>query len=72
MRVIIQDAFEHVRASLLFKDAYPDPIVTIAVVKEALISAAESHRPSASSIHNRLVHDNPYLFKISRLVSALP
>jgi hypothetical protein len=72
IRLVIQDAFEHVRASLLFKHAYPNPIVVIGVVKGALLSAAESHRPSASSIHNRLLHDDPYMFKMSCLVSILP
>jgi len=70
MRLVIQDAFEHVRASLLFKHAYPDPIVTIGVVKEALLSAANGHRPTASIIHNRLLHDDPYLFKMARLPRA--
>jgi hypothetical protein len=71
MRLVIQDAFEHVRASLLFTHAYPGPTAVVAVVRGALLSAADSHRPTASSIHNRLLHDDPYLFKMSRLVSAL-
>jgi hypothetical protein len=72
IRLVIQDAFEYVRASLLFKHAYPNPTVSVAVVNAALVSAAESHRPSASSIHNRLLHDDPYMFKMSRLVSVQP
>jgi hypothetical protein len=71
MRLVIQDAFEHVRASLLFRHAYPEPHVVVAVVKESLLAAAASHRPAASIIHNRLVHDDPYVFKMSRLVGAL-
>jgi hypothetical protein len=44
MQLVIQDAFEHVHASLLFKHAYLDLIITIAVVREVLLSAANSHR----------------------------
>ncbi|KAI0284161.1 hypothetical protein BC826DRAFT_973468 [Russula brevipes] len=70
MWLVIQDAFEHVCASLLFNHAYLEPIAVIGVVKEALLAAAGSHKPAASSIHNRLVHDDPYVFKMSRLPHA--
>jgi hypothetical protein len=70
LRLIIQDAFEHVHASLLFGHAFPDPTATIAAIKDALRSAADSHRPTASPIHNRLLLDDVYMTQMSRLVSS--
>jgi hypothetical protein len=70
LQLVIQDSFEHVCASLLFQHAFPEPTATIAVVKDALLSAANSHRPKASLIHNRLVVDDTYVVQMSRLVSA--
>lgn len=70
MRVIIQDTFEHVRAFILFDHAFPDPTLTATVVRNALVSAANSHRPAASCIDNRLRCDDTYLFQMSRLPRA--
>ncbi|KAI0281892.1 hypothetical protein BC826DRAFT_1190840 [Russula brevipes] len=70
LRLVIQDSFEHVRASLLFQHAFPEPTATIAVLKDALLSATNSHRLKASPIHNRLLVDDTYVVQMSRLLRA--
>jgi hypothetical protein len=72
VRMVVQDAFENLRASLLFEDAFPDPNVTILFVRKNLIGAARSHLPRVEDIHKRLLCDNEYLNNLSPLVSGLP
>jgi hypothetical protein len=69
MRLIFQDAFAHLRASLLFIHAFPDPALTRSMISEALGTAAQSHCPKAGSIRNRLELDAEYLSMMCRLVS---
>ncbi len=69
MRSIFQDAFEHLRASLLFIHAFPDPSLTRSMITEALSVATESHLPRAANIRNRLELDEEYLAKMCHLVS---
>jgi hypothetical protein len=69
MRSIFQDAFEHVRVSLLFIHAFPDPTLTRSMISEALAVATQSHLPRAANIRNRLELDEEYTSKMCRLVS---
>ena len=69
MHSIFQDAFEHLRASLLFIHAFPDPSLTRSMITEALSVAAKSHLPRAANIRNRLELDDEYVTKMCRLVS---
>jgi len=69
MRTVIQDAFENVHASLLFNCAFPDASVIPSTIRGALVAAAWSNVPRASNIHTRLLTDEEFLAKMSRLVS---
>jgi len=69
IRSIFQDAFEHLRASLLFIHAFPDPALTRSMISEALGVATQSHLLRAANIRHRLELDNKYLSKMCRLVS---
>ena len=72
IHTVVQDAFENIRASLLFEDAFPDPNLTVLFVRKNLISAARAHLPRAVDIHKRLLCDDRYLNKLSHLVSGSP
>jgi len=70
MRTIFQDTFEHLRASLLFIHAFPDPALTRSMISEALGAATQSHLPRAAIIRNRLELDEDYMAKMCRLVGS--
>ena len=71
IRSIFQDTFEHLRASLLFIHAFPDPILTRSMISEALGVATQSYLPRAANIRNRLELDPDYLAKMCHLVSSV-
>jgi hypothetical protein len=64
MRLVFQDAFEHLRVSLLFIHAFPDPTLTRSMISEALAVATQSHLPRAANIWNRLKLDEEYMSKM--------
>lgn len=64
---IVRDAIDHLRASLLFTNAFPDGVVTSALTKRALLTAAETHNPSGLVAY-RLQEDEEYLTKLGALV----
>lgn len=68
VRLIIQDAIENVRASILFTDAFPDATLSMTFTKDALISAAKAHLPASYDIHARLMGDDDYVTKVIPLV----
>ena len=70
IRTVLQDAFENLRASLMFEHTFPDPNSTILFVRKNLVSAARSHLPRAVDVHRRLLSDNTYLEKLCCLVSV--
>lgn len=72
VRTVVQDAFENIRASILFEDAFPDLNLTVLFVRKNLIRAARAHLPRAVDIHRRLIRDDRYLDQLSRLVSGSP
>lgn len=69
VRIVIQDAMEKVRADLLINHAFPDPLVALTSVKEALKTSALEH-PAASDIHRRLVFDDNYMDTLTPLVRS--
>jgi hypothetical protein len=71
IRTIIQDSFEDLRATLLFENAFPDPNLTILFLRKTLIGAARSRLPDTVNVYNRLLLDDEYRDKLSRLVSDL-
>ena len=72
IHMVVQDAFETLWASLLFKNAFPDPNLTVLYVRKNLIGAARGNLPRAADIFKRLLVDDVYLNKLSCLVSGLP
>ena len=69
MRLIIQESFENIRVSLLFKHAFPTGRLTIRYTKEALLSTAYTYRPGSEHIFQKLLHDDDYMSKLIPLVS---
>lgn len=70
VRMVIGEAIENVRVSLLFVDAFPDAARTLEFIREGLFSAAAKQGPSAAPILRRLRADDEYLSTISPLVST--
>ena len=71
VRMIIGEAIENVRVSLLFVDAFPDTARTHEFIREGLLTAAARQGPVAATIHKRLREDEAYLSTISPLVSNI-
>jgi hypothetical protein len=69
LRFVIQEAFEHLRSALCFIDAFPNAMAMPSMIRDCLISAAKSHGPRASNIHQRLLSDEDYVDTIIPLVS---
>lgn len=68
VKIVLHEAMEIVRADLLFKVAFPDPNVTLELVKESLTNAASRLR-GAGNIYKRLLYDAWYMSKMVVLVS---
>ncbi|KAH9168126.1 hypothetical protein EDB89DRAFT_2074246 [Lactarius sanguifluus] len=70
LRTVIQDAFENLRAAMLFQNAFPDGALTLSYIRDALITAARQCGPAAASIYTRLLNDTDYFAKIVPLPRA--
>jgi hypothetical protein len=68
MRCVIHGAFDEVRVSLMFSNAFPDAVTVLSMTRDALVTVAES-RERSSSIHQRLLNDEGYVASMIRLVS---
>jgi hypothetical protein len=68
IQAVIQDSFEHVRAALLFRHAFPGVGLAVSFIRKALITAAAMYGPEAEAIHTRLMDDTEYVLKIVPLV----
>jgi hypothetical protein len=72
LHAIIQDAFENMRAFLLFDHSFPDAATLPTIVGGCLVAAAtNSWDPLASDICKRLTQDTAYMEKLSQLVRVL-
>jgi hypothetical protein len=71
MRTVFHTSFEHLRVSLLFIHAFPDPSLARSMASEAIAIAAHSHLPTSLNIHMRLQRDEEYMTKMCRLVSRI-
>ncbi|KAN0105102.1 hypothetical protein V8E52_011375, partial [Russula decolorans] len=69
MRAVFQEAFERIRADMVFKNAFPNIYETIEMITDSLIKAAESN-DRATNIYNRLALDADYSNNMSRLPRA--
>ncbi|KAH9043552.1 hypothetical protein EDB83DRAFT_2318036 [Lactarius deliciosus] len=70
LRTVIQDAFENLRAAILFQHAFPDGALALSYVRDALITAARQCGPAAASIYTRMLNDTEYFTKIIPLPRA--
>ncbi|KAF8265157.1 hypothetical protein EI94DRAFT_1804796 [Lactarius quietus] len=64
IRKVITNSFEGLQASLLFENAFLDPVLSVSFIREALITSASVHGPSAADMQLQLVIDIEYLNKI--------
>jgi hypothetical protein len=71
IRVIVQDAIDDIRASLLFVHAFPEGPDKVTLVQGALLAVAEKYKPGSTHIHERLMHDREYMAQMSRLVRVI-
>ena len=69
--VVIQDSFKILHSSLLFTNTFPDGVLTIELIKDALVCSAQNHSPGALTIYRRLLYDLEYFRKIMPLVSLM-
>ena len=68
---ILLNAFENVRASLLFDYSFPDGAAIPTVIRRCLLdAAAESHHSNGLYVRERLLDDAKYLTDLTRLVSV--
>ncbi|KAN0123634.1 hypothetical protein V8E52_002966 [Russula decolorans] len=67
MRAVFQEAFERIRADMVFKNVFPNIYETIEMITDSLMKAAESN-DRATNIYNRLALDADYSNNMSRLV----
>jgi hypothetical protein len=72
LRTIIQEAFENMRAFLLFNHSFPDAATLLTVIRDCLVAATvDSQNPLALDIRNWLTQDDMYREKLSCLVRVL-
>jgi hypothetical protein len=68
VRSVLQKSIEHLRASMLFTNAFPDVCVALGLIKDCLLTAANELQPGGADILERLTNDLDYLSKITPLV----
>ena len=69
--VLLQDAIDTVRLLLLFDNAFPDANMTLKIIRDGLLSAAEKYKPEMSVIHEQLTSDVKYFAKLSSVVCLI-
>ncbi|KAN0124676.1 hypothetical protein V8E53_012645 [Lactarius tabidus] len=67
VRMVIGDAIDNVRVSLVFIDAFPDAACMTEFVREGLLSAAARRGPATAAVLKRLQEDEEYFSTISPL-----
>lgn len=63
MHAVFQDAFNRIRAAMVFRNAFPNVYDTIAMINDSFTLAAESN-PRADQIYNRLMSDGDYMITL--------
>jgi hypothetical protein len=69
IRTIVRDATELLRASLVFTNAFPDPVLAFNFAKQALLSAAQNNS-SGVNVLSRL-QDEDELEYVAKLVTLV-
>jgi hypothetical protein len=68
VRSVLHKAIEHLRATMLFTNAFPDICVALGLIKDCLLTAANQLQPGSTDVLKRLTNDQDYLRKITPLV----
>ena len=68
--LVVQDAFENLRAALLVENAFPNACLASTFIQDSLTSGARAHLPGAAEILVRLETDLVYRAKLLPLVSS--
>ena len=71
IRVLLKDAIESVRASLLFDNAFPDTDEALTVIRKSIFYAAERYEPGTTVILERLKCDHEYLSQMCSVVCVI-
>jgi hypothetical protein len=66
--MVIQESFEHMRAFLVFTNAFPAPRIAQAFARDSLMAGADSNRPAAENIYRRFQVDEEYINKAASAV----
>ncbi|KAH9952543.1 hypothetical protein BC827DRAFT_1159672 [Russula dissimulans] len=65
IQVVVTEAIDNVRATLLFHNVFPDGArVATSIIEDCLLAAAEKHKLATLSIHDRLQGDCEYMKKL--------
>ncbi|KAF8264431.1 hypothetical protein EI94DRAFT_1703253 [Lactarius quietus] len=70
VRVVIQEAIEHLWATMMFNNAFPEFCVALRLIKDCLFTAANHLKPGSTGIYVRLEEDPEYLSRITPLPRA--
>jgi Fe2+ or Zn2+ uptake regulation protein len=65
---VIQEAFKHVRAYLVFTNAFPALTVAHTFAHDSLMAGAKAHRPAAEKIYRRFQNDDEYFNEAASMV----
>lgn len=71
IRVLLQDAIDIVRVSLMFTDAFPNANATLELVQDSVTTAAKRYRPGTSPIYERLKSDYVYKSQMATVVRTI-
>ena len=64
VRMILQDAIDHIRSKILFTHAFLDASLSITFARDALISAVLDRLPTSQNVHAQLISDDDYIGKL--------
>ena len=69
--LVVQDAINHVQASLLLDNAFLEGMKKIKLVCGCLLATAIKHRPSLLAVHRQLLGDSNYATLMIRMVCSM-
>ncbi|KAH9164868.1 hypothetical protein EDB89DRAFT_1911836 [Lactarius sanguifluus] len=68
VRLVLQDAIDHMRAHLVLINAFPDPGATLAFARDSLMTAVEDCQPDTKILCQRFQDDIEYLTRVIPVV----
>jgi len=69
--MVIVDAIENIRVSLLFLDAFPDAARAAEFIRGGLLTGAVRQGPAGDAVYKRLREDEQYISAITPLVRSI-